>query len=107
MNAHSVRGGLPPKSLSTPTAGKHPDISGVRGAVVSISVASKDAHLKASGRHNICLRCSSSRDFETLDELEAHLTRYHYLCLDCNLYHESAENLREHDIDKRFPCFGL
>jgi hypothetical protein len=71
---------------------------------VFISTASKDAHFKASGRHNFCVRCPSSRDFETLDELETHLTEYHYFCSDCNLYHQSAEELREHDIDVHNLC---
>lgn len=71
---------------------------------VFISTASKDAHLKASRRHNFCLRCSPSRDFEILDELETHLTENHHFCSDCNLYHQSAEELREHDIDVHNLC---
>ncbi|KAL3412930.1 hypothetical protein V8F44DRAFT_632872 [Aspergillus fumigatus] len=49
-------------------------------------------------RHKFCLQCSPSRDFETLDELETHLTEYHHFCSDGNLYRQSAEKLREHDV---------
>ncbi|PLB48185.1 hypothetical protein P170DRAFT_410888 [Aspergillus steynii IBT 23096] len=55
-------------------------------------------------RHNICLRCPSSQDFETHAELDDHLMGSHHFCSDCNLYHESAEKLREHDIDKHHLC---
>lgn len=65
---------------------------------VFISTPSKDEHLKASRRHKFCLQCSPSRDFETLDELETHLTEYHHFCSDGNLYRQSAEKLREHDV---------
>ncbi|PGG98668.1 hypothetical protein AJ80_09505, partial [Polytolypa hystricis UAMH7299] len=70
-------------------------------------MSAKNAHLRESSAHHICPVCPvcpRNPDFESTNELEKHLVKSHHLCIDCKIYHDSAEELLFHEIDIHNLC---
>ncbi|KID85918.1 C2H2 finger domain-containing protein [Metarhizium guizhouense ARSEF 977] len=68
------------------------------------SASALQQHLRDSSKHHICSICTTRMDFDTRDDLEAHLEKVHDHCAPCNRSFDSPQLLEEHDVSAHNLC---
>ncbi|KAI1032819.1 hypothetical protein LB504_006275 [Fusarium proliferatum] len=65
----------------------------------------KQQHVQDSENHHLCGYCPSPTDYETLEDLDAHLEEDHHICTTCNYRQfRDGHRLAQHDMDKHNIC---